>query len=38
MFRKVDFPEPEGPRITTNSPAEASKSTDLRAETTTSPV
>src|SRR5579862_919401 len=38
MFSKVDFPLPEGPSTTTNSPAERSRSTPRSACTSTSPM
>ena len=38
MFMNVDLPEPDGPRTTTNSPAEIESETPRRARTRFSPM
>ncbi len=38
MFMKVDFPEPDGPMMATNSPGSTSIETPSRARTSDSPI
>ena len=38
MFISVDFPEPDGPMMATNSPRSTERSTAARARTSLSPI